>query len=112
MKKLDKQESKNWEDMMVSFAFDQVEWTDARTTLIDLLEKDQKKADEEAIRSYLCCCAESAGNSHPLPLFHLWFWNCTTPTAWIVPKRGSAGTGIYCSNFLWDSLTTTYFSCP
>ena len=67
MKKLDKQESKDWEDMMVSFAFDQEEWTDARTTLIDLLEKDQKKADEEAIRSYLSCCAESAGNSHPLP---------------------------------------------
>ena len=44
------------------------------------------------------------------PRFHLWFWNCTTPTAWIVPKRGSAGIGIYCSNFLWDSLTTTYFS--
>ena len=67
MKRLDKQESKNWEDMMVSFAFDQEEWTDARTTLIDLLEKDQKKADEEAIRSYLSCCAESAGNSNPLP---------------------------------------------
>ena len=67
MKKLDKQESKDWEDMMVSFAFDQEEWTDARTTLIDLLEKDQKKADEEAIRSYLSCCAESAGNSNPLP---------------------------------------------
>mgnify|MGYP005648272453 FL=1 len=67
MKKLDKQESKDWEDMMVSFAFDQEEWTDARTTLIDLLDKDQKKADEEAIRSYLSCCAESAGNSNPLP---------------------------------------------
>ena len=67
MKRLDKQESKNWEDMMVSFAFDQEEWTDARTTLIDLLEKDQKKAYEQAIRTYLCCCAESAGNSHPLP---------------------------------------------
>ena len=42
MNRLDKQESKKWEDMMVSFAFDQEEWTDARTTLIDLLQKDPR----------------------------------------------------------------------
>ena len=110
MKKLDKQESKDWEDMMVSFAFDQEEWTDARTTLIDLLEKDQKKPMKKRFVPIFPVVRSRRVTLILYLLFHLWFWNCTTPTAWIVPKRGSAGTGIYCSNFLWDSLTTTYFS--
>ena len=64
---LGKDEIKEWEEVMLSFSYDQEEWNDARTNLLELLKKDKKRADEPAIRSYICCCAESAGNVHPLP---------------------------------------------
>mgnify|MGYP001158443214 FL=1 len=65
--KLSKDESKHWEEVMLSFSYDQEEWNDARTLLLNLLSNDKKRAGEPAIRSYLSCCAESAGNVHPLP---------------------------------------------
>ena len=65
--KLPPQEQKDWQDMMIHFAFEQDEWGQARSSLFALLQKDNKRADETAIRSYLSCCAESAGNVQPLP---------------------------------------------
>ena len=64
--KLPPQEQKEWQDMMIHFAFEQDEWGEARSSLFALLQKDNKQADETAIRSYLSCCAESAGNVQPL----------------------------------------------
>ena len=66
--KLDKDDIKHWEEVMLSFSYDQEEWNDARTLLLELLNKDKKRAGEPAIRSYLSCCAESGGNVHPLPV--------------------------------------------
>jgi hypothetical protein len=34
---------------------------------LKLLSSDRKTAKENAIRSYLSCCAESVGATHPLP---------------------------------------------
>jgi hypothetical protein len=65
--KLPPQEQKEWQDMIIHFAFEQDEWGEARSSLFALLQKDNKQADEPAIRSYLSCCAESAGNVQPLP---------------------------------------------
>ena len=65
--KLGKDDIKHWEEVMLSFSYDQEEWNDARTILLKLLSNDKKRAGEPAIRSYLSCCAESAGNVHPLP---------------------------------------------
>ena len=65
--KLDKDDSKHWEEVMLSFSYDQEEWMEARDCLLKLLNDEKKQADEAAIRSYLSCCAESAGNVHPLP---------------------------------------------
>ena len=67
LEKLETEETNQWEEVMVSFSFDQEEWTEARTLLMELLSKDKKRAGEPAIRSYISCCAESAGNVHPLP---------------------------------------------
>ncbi len=60
-------EKKEWEEMMIGFAFDEDEWTAARSQLSTLLQQDGKHANEPAIRSYLSCCAESGGHVHPLP---------------------------------------------
>ena len=67
LEKLETEETKQWEEVMLSFSFDQEEWNDARTLLLELLNKDKKRAGEPAIRSYLSCCAESGGNVYPLP---------------------------------------------
>ena len=67
LEKLETEETKQWEEVMLSFSFDQDEWMEARTLLMELLSNDKKRAGEPAIRSYLSCCAESAGNVHPLP---------------------------------------------
>ena len=67
LENLEIEENKQWEEVMLLFSFDQEEWKDARTLLMELLSKDKKRADEQAIRSYISCCAESAGNVHPLP---------------------------------------------
>ena len=67
LEKLETEETKQWEEVMLSFSFDQEEWNDARTLLLKLLKNDKKRAEEQAIRSYMSCCAESAGNVHPLP---------------------------------------------
>jgi hypothetical protein len=60
-------ESKEWQEVMLGYAFDVEEWGVARNKLLKLLQNDQRKADEASIRSYISCCAESIGSVHPLP---------------------------------------------
>ena len=71
LENLSVEEQKAWSELMIDHAFDQSEWGDARIELLILLEKDGKKADECALRSYLSCCAESAGPANPLPSLSL-----------------------------------------
>jgi hypothetical protein len=61
------QESKEWQEVMLAYAFDLEEWGDARDKLLKLLKNDLRKSDEGSIRSYISCCAESIGSVHPLP---------------------------------------------
>ena len=61
------QESKEWQEVMLTHAYDLEEWGVAREKLLILLLNDQRKADEVSIRSYISCCAESIGSVHPLP---------------------------------------------
>ena len=61
------QESKEWQEVMLAHAYDLEEWGDAREKLLELLQNNQRKADEASLRSYISCCAESIGSVHPLP---------------------------------------------
>ena len=65
---MSKDEKEAWSEIMIHHAYDEQEWKDAYDQLIILLTKDEKKATAADIRSYLSCCAESAGSVHPLPL--------------------------------------------
>ena len=56
-----------WVDIMLQHSFDEEEWFLARDSLIKILESNEKHADENAIRSYISCCAEAVGGSFPLP---------------------------------------------
>jgi len=60
-------EARAWEEVMLAHAFDEREWKNGRDRLKELLKADGKQADEGSLRSYLSCCAESSGGSHPLP---------------------------------------------
>ena len=60
-------EQKKWGDVMLQHSFDEEDWNKARSSLIKLLLNDRKVADEEAIRSYISCCAESLSGTYPLP---------------------------------------------
>ena len=43
--KLGKDESKHWEELMLSFSYDQEEWNDARKLLLKLLSNDKKDSN-------------------------------------------------------------------
>ena len=60
------EEAKAWEEVMLAHAFEEREWKSGRDRLQELLKADGKQADEVSLRSYLSCCAESVGGSHPL----------------------------------------------
>lgn len=64
---MNKEEADAWGEIMLGHAFEEREWKDGRARLKELLEADGKEAAEGALRSYLNCCAESVGRSHPLP---------------------------------------------
>ena len=64
---LSKDELIEWGEVMLQHSFDQEEWLEARVALVNLLILDQKVAKESAIRSYISCCAEAVGATHPLP---------------------------------------------
>jgi hypothetical protein len=59
-------EQKKWGDVMLQHSFDEEDWIKARSSLIKLLLNDRKVADEEAIRSYISCCAEASSGTYPL----------------------------------------------
>ena len=66
---LAKEEQDAWSETMLEHSYTWEEWMEARLTLLTLLQKDSKEAKEQAIRSYLACCAEAmAGISPPAPL--------------------------------------------
>lgn len=67
IKELSKDELKKWGEVMLQHSFDQEEWKEARCALLNSLTADQKVATESAIRSYISCCAEAVGATHPLP---------------------------------------------
>ena len=64
---MSEEEAEAWGEIMLGHAFEEREWKDGRARLQELLEADGKRADESSLRSYVSCCAESAGGSHPLP---------------------------------------------
>ena len=67
LSEMSKEEADAWGETMLSHAFEEKEWKHGRARLQELLEADGKRADESSLRSYLSCCAESVGGSHPLP---------------------------------------------
>ena len=64
---LNQTEQKKWGEVMLQHSFDEEDWIRARSTLIKLLLNDRKVADEEAICSYISCCAEATSGTYPLP---------------------------------------------
>ena len=67
MEKLDSEETKAWQELMIHYAYDSDDWNEAREQLLQLLKIDHRDASEADLRSYLSCCAESVGSVHPLP---------------------------------------------
>ena len=67
MEKLDSEEAKAWEELMVDYSYDPDDWNEARVQLLQMLKTDRRNASEGDMRSYLSCCAESVGSVHPLP---------------------------------------------
>jgi hypothetical protein len=67
LSEMSKEETEAWGLVMLGHAFEEKEWKDGRARLQELLDADGKKANESSLRSYLSCCAESVGGSHPLP---------------------------------------------
>ena len=53
-------------EVMLAHAFEERNGRSGRDRLQELLKAD-KQADEDSLRSYLSCCAESSGGAHPLP---------------------------------------------
>jgi hypothetical protein len=67
LSEMSNEEADAWGETMLAHAFEEREWKSGRDRLQELLEADGKRADESSLRSYLSCCAESVGGSHPLP---------------------------------------------
>ena len=67
LSEMSKEEADAWGEIMLGHAFEERDWKDGRARLQELLETDGKRADESSLSSYLSCCAESVGGSHPLP---------------------------------------------
>lgn len=64
---LSQEEQKAWYETMTEHSFDELEWEDARKTLLRLLDQENRQAEEAAIRAYVSCCAEAVSGSMPLP---------------------------------------------
>jgi hypothetical protein len=67
LSEISEEEAEAWGEIMLAHAFEEKEWKDGRARLQELLAGDGKRAQESSIRSYLSCCAESVGGTHPLP---------------------------------------------
>jgi len=67
--KLPPNERDAWYECMINHAYEAEDWENARQLLVRLLKKDEKRADEMAILSYVSCCAEAVSATLPLPDF-------------------------------------------
>ena len=67
MEKLDPEDTKAWQELMVDYPYDSDDWNEAREQLLQILKNDQRNASEADMRSYLSCCAETVGSVNPLP---------------------------------------------
>ena len=65
--KMSLEERKKWGEEILQHSFDENEWQQARSTLLNLLASENLHAEENSIRSYISCCAEAVGSSYPLP---------------------------------------------
>ena len=57
-----------WTEIMLQYSFDESDWFNARKSLLDLLESNNRMASEDALLSYISCCAEAAGCAYLTPL--------------------------------------------
>jgi hypothetical protein len=53
---------------MLQHSFEESDWFNARKSLLDLLESNNRRATEDALLSYISCCAEAMGHAYPTPL--------------------------------------------
>jgi len=67
--KLPPNERDAWYECMINHAYEAEDWENARQLLVRLLKKDEKRAEEMAILSYVSCCAEAVSATLPLPDF-------------------------------------------
>jgi len=58
-----------WYECMLNHAYEAKDWENARQHLFHLLKKDEKRAEEMAVLSYVSCCAEAVSATLPLPDF-------------------------------------------
>ena len=58
-----------WYECMLNHAYEAKDWENARKHLFHLLKKDEKRAEEMAVLSYVSCCAEAVSATLPLPDF-------------------------------------------
>ena len=61
------EERRKWGEEILQHSFDENEWQQARSALLNLLASENLHAEENSIRSYISCCAEAVGSSYPLP---------------------------------------------
>lgn len=57
-----------WTEIMLQHSFEESDWFNARKSLLDLLESNNRRATEDALLSYISCCAEAMGHAYPTPL--------------------------------------------
>ena len=67
MEKLDSKNAKAWEELMVDYLYDLDDWNEARCNYCSYLKTIREMPLKSDLRSYLSCCAESAGSVHPIP---------------------------------------------
>ena len=61
------EERRKWGEEILQHLFDEKEWQQARSALLNLLASENLHANENSIRSYISCCAEAVGSCYPLP---------------------------------------------
>jgi hypothetical protein len=62
------EDKKKWTEIMLQHSFDESDWFNARKALLHLLESNNRIASEDALLSYISCCAEAVGSGYPTPL--------------------------------------------
>jgi hypothetical protein len=62
------EDQEKWTEIMLQHSFEESDWFNARKSLLDLLESNNRMASEDALLSYISCCAEAAGSAYPTPV--------------------------------------------